>query len=388
MIPRAITDKVKYYTDKYPVITITGPRQSGKTTLVKNIFPEYDYYTMENPLVRAQAQEDPSFLFYPKGKRVIIDEIQRLPDLLSHIQNHADEDPMNGRFIITGSQSMLLSDKVSQTLAGRTAILKLLPFSMSELKAAGIGERKDYEDWIFQGFYPRTFDQSLKPEDFYPFYYETYLQRDVREIQNVRDLGKFSDFVKLCAGRVGQLLDYSSISNDVGVSVNTIRGWISLLEASYVIFLLRPYSSNMNKRVIKAPKLYFTDTGLAAFLLDIQNANQLQSHYLRGNLFENLIISELLKWRYNNAMLSNLYFYRDSNKTEVDCVLDGIIPKAIEIKSAKNFSGSFISGLHSFSKGSGIATQKGYVIYGGEDAFTFKGFNVLSWRNCVDVIQQ
>ncbi|PLW95987.1 MAG: AAA family ATPase, partial [Marinilabiliales bacterium] len=180
---------------------------------------------------------------------------------------------MNGRFIITGSQSMLLSDKVSQTLAGRTAILKLLPFSMSELKAAGICERKDYEEWIFKGFYPRTFDQSLKPEDFYPFYYETYLQRDVREIQNVRDLGKFSDFVKLCAGRVGQLLDYSSISNDVGVSVNTIRGWISLLEASYVIFLLRPYSSNMNKRVIKSPKLYFTDTGLAAFLLDIQNAN-------------------------------------------------------------------------------------------------------------------
>jgi len=381
MIKRQIEEKALYFSEKYPVVTITGPRQSGKTTLVENLFGDHEYYSLENPITRAQIQEDPSILFLPEGKKIIIDEVQRIPDLLSFIQVHADKQKINGQFIITGSQSLLLSDKVSQTLAGRTAILKLLPFSLAEMKSHKEYSEDDYEEWIFRGFYPRIYDQNMLPSDFFPFYFETYLQRDVREIQNVRDLSQFSNFVKLCAGRVGQLVDYSSLANDAGVSVNTAKGWLSLLEASYVITLLNPYYKNLNKRIIKSPKLYFIDVGLASFLLDIQNPKQLTTHYLRGNLFENLIILELLKKRFNNAQLSNLYFFRDSNKNEVDCIMEDIELKAIEVKSAKSFFNSFIDGLKTFTKFSEMKTGNGYVVYGGDENFSFKDFNILSWRN-------
>jgi predicted AAA+ superfamily ATPase len=380
MIKRHIEDRALYFSKKYPVVTITGPRQSGKTTLVQTLFKDHEYYSLENPITRAQIQEDPSILFLPQGKKIIIDEIQRIPDLLSFIQVHSDTQKINGQFIITGSQSLLLSEKVSQTLAGRTAILKLLPLSLSEMKSLKQYSEDEYEDWLFRGFYPRIYDQNMVPADFFPFYFETYLQRDVREIQNVRDLNQFSNFVKLCAGRVGQLLDYSSLANDAGVSVNTARGWLSLLEASYVITLLNPYYKNLNKRIIKSPKLYFIDVGLASFLLDIQNPKQLSTHYLRGNLFENLIIVEILKRRFNNAQLSNLYFFRDSNKNEVDCIMEDIELKAIEIKSAKSFSNSYIDGLKNFVKISEMKEGNGFVVYGGEGNFSFKDFNIISWR--------
>lgn len=381
MIKRHIEEKALYFSKKYPVVTITGPRQSGKTTLVENLFKDHQYYSLENPNTRAQIQGDPSILFLPEGKKIIIDEVQRIPDLLSYIQVHSDKQKINGQFIITGSQSLLLSDKVSQSLAGRTAILKLLPFSLSEMKTIDQYSEDEYEDWIFRGFYPRIYDQNMLPADFFPFYFETYLQRDVREIQNVRNLSQFSNFVKLCAGRVGQLVDYSSLANDAGVSVNTAKGWLSLLEASYVITLLNPYYKNLNRRIIKSPKLYFIDVGLASFLLDIQNPKQLSTHYLRGNLFENLIILELLKKRFNNAQLSNLYFFRDSNKNEVDCIMEDVELKAIEIKSAKSFSNSFVDGLKSFARFSEMKTGNGNVVYGGEEKFTFKDFNIVSWRN-------
>lgn len=381
MIKRTIEEKTLYFSSKYPVVTITGPRQSGKTTLVQNLFGDHEYFSLENPVTRAQVNEDPSILFEPGGKKIIIDEIQRIPDLLSHIQIQSDKQKINGQFILTGSQSLLLSERVSQTLAGRTAILKLLPFSLSELKNLRRYQDDNYEDWIFRGFYPRLYDQDLTPNDFFPFYYETYLQRDVREIQNIRDLSQFSNFVKLCAGRVGQLVDYTSLANDTGVSVNTAKGWLSLLEASYVIMLLHPYYKNLNKRIIKSPKLYFIDAGLASFLLGIHSPAQLSTHYLRGNLFENLIILELLKKRFNNASLSNLYFFRDSNKNEVDCILEDTDLKAIEVKSAKTFSNSFVDGLNTFAHNSGMKTENGYVIYGGNESFLFRGFNVSSWRD-------
>ncbi|MDT8393065.1 MAG: ATP-binding protein [Bacteroidales bacterium] len=387
MIKRHIEEKALYFSGKYPVVTITGPRQSGKTILVETLFKDHEYYSLENPITRAQIQEDPSILFLPEGKKIIIDEVQRVPDLLSFIQVHSDRQKINGQFIITGSQSLLLSEKISQTLAGRTAILKLLPLSLSEMKSQEKYSGDNYEDWLFRGFYPRIYDQNMVPADFFPFYFETYLQRDVREIQNVRDLSRFSNFVKLCAGRVGQLVDYSSLANDAGVSINTAKGWLSLLEASYVITLLNPYYKNLNKRVIKSPKLYFIDVGLASFLLDIQNPKQLSTHYLRGNLFENLIILELLKKRFNNAQLSNLYFFRDSNKNEVDCIMEEVELKAMEIKSAKSFSNSFIDGLKSFARFSEMKTKNGNVIYGGEDSFSFKDFNVISWRN-LDALHQ
>ena len=234
---------------------------------------------------------------------------------------------------------------------------------------------------IYRGFYPRIYDQSIAPGDFYPFYFETYLQRDVREIQNVRDLNQFSNFVRLCAGRVGQLVDYTSLANDAGISVNTVKGWLSLLEASYLVVLLHPFYKNLNKRVIKSPKLYFVDVGLASFLLNIKDQNQVKTHYLKGNLFENLVIIELLKKRFNNAQLSNLYFFRDSNRNEVDCIFEDSNLKAIEIKSSKTFSNSFINGLKIFSKSSDLKAENGFIVYGGDDNFSFKGFNIVSWRN-------
>lgn len=385
MIKRLIAERALYFSTKYPVVTITGPRQSGKTTLVQKLFKDHAYFSLENPITRSQILEDPSVLFQPEGKKIIIDEVQRIPDLLSFIQVHSDKQKINGQFILTGSQSLLLSEKVSQTLAGRTAILKLLPFSISELEETGQFSEDGYEDWIFRGFYPRIYDQKMVPADFYPFYFETYLQRDVREIQNVRDLSQFSNFVRLCAGRVGQLLDYTSLANDAGISVNTVKGWLSLLEASYIVVLLHPYYKNLNKRIIKSPKLYFIDVGLASFLLNIQNTEQLATHYLRGSLFENMVIVELLKRRYNAAQLSNLYFFRDSNKNELDCILEEIDLKAIEIKSSKTFSNSFIDGLNYFTRNSELKTGNGYVVYGGNEQFTFKDFNVISWRNLREI---
>jgi len=386
MISRIIEERALHFSKKYPVVTITGPRQSGKTTMVQKLYKDHVYYSLENPVTRRQAQEDPTFIFQPEGKKVVIDEIQRIPDLLSYVQVHADKQKVNGQFILTGSQSLLISDKVSQTLAGRTAILKLLPFSFDELQGIDKFSENTYEDWIFRGFYPRIYDQNISPDEFYPFYFETYLQRDVREIQNVRDLNLFSNFVRLCAGRVGQLLDYSSLANDAGVSVNTAKGWLSVLESSYTIVLLHPYYKNLNKRIIKSPKLFFIDVGLASFLLNIENSKQLISHYLRGNLFENMVIIELLKKRFNNAQSSNLYFYRDSNKNEVDCIFENIDLKAIEIKSSKTFSTSFIDGLKIFAKNSGIINENGYVVYGGEESYKFKDFNVLSWKNLSEIL--
>lgn len=380
MIPRQLSEKILYFSQKYPIVTITGPRQSGKTTLIQHLFKDHTYYSIENPMIRDLVQEDPAILFQPAGKKIIIDEVQRMPELLSYIQVEADRQRINGQFILTGSQSLLLSEKISQTLAGRTAILKLLPFSLIEIQPRVSNPDAPYENWIHQGFYPRIYDQHLEPSDFYPFYFETYIQRDVRELQHVRDLNLFSIFVRLCAGRVGQLLDYSSLANDAGVSMNTARGWISLLEASFVVTLLHPYHKNLNKRIIKSPKLYFLDVGLAAFLLNIQDPLQLSNHYLKGYLFENLMLVELLKRRYNQGQLSNLYFFRDSNKNEVDCILDDGEMKAIEIKSSRTFSNSFADGLLRFSKAAGIRRENCFIVYGGDEGFTFKGVNVVSWK--------
>lgn len=381
MIKRDIEERVLYFSGKYPVVTLTGPRQSGKTTLVVTLFPNHEYYSLENPITRDLVKEDPSTLFYPEGKKIIIDEVQRFPDLLSFIQVEADKQKINGQFILTGSQSLLLSEKVSQTLAGRTAILKLLPFSLAELNSLTGFSDDPYTHWLFRGFYPRLYDQKMQPEDFFPFYYETYLQRDVRDIQHIRDLSLFSNFVRLCAGRIGQLLDYSSLANDTGVSVNTVRGWLSLLEASFVLVLLQPYYKNLNKRIIKSPKLYFVDVGLASFLLNISNPEQLANHYLRGHLFENMVVLEMLKQRYNQAKPANLFFFRDSNNNEVDCVVESSDIKAVEIKSALAFSNSFVKGLEYFVRNSGISPHNGYVVYGGNDSFIFKGFHVVSWRH-------
>jgi predicted AAA+ superfamily ATPase len=388
MIHRTITDHVIRLSGKYPVITITGPRQSGKTTLVKSIFPGHHYVTMENQFFRDRAMNDP-LSFFTTGKiMMILDEVQKVPQLLSYIQEITDRNQINGQFILTGSQSLLLSEKISQTLAGRTAVLKLLPFGLEELSRMTEFKGKSYEECMFTGFYPRIFDKNIQPGDFFPFYFETYVQRDVRQIQNIRDLNQFANFVRLCAGRIGQLLDYSSLAKDAGISVNTAKGWISLLEATYILFLLHPYYHNFSKRIIKSPKLYFTDTGLASFLLNISDPEQMLTHYLKGSLFENMVIMEMLKHRYNLAQPANLWFYRDNNKNEIDCIYEGKELTFIEIKSARSFNTAKKKDLKFTERIVNDQSVKKVIIYGGDESFSQPGFNVISWKEIFSVFDQ
>jgi len=386
MINRELTGNLLRLADKYPVISVTGPRQSGKTTLVGSVFPHYHYISFENPDLKNRALNDPGSFFLPENRKMILDEVQHIPQLLSYLQVITDRNKINGQFIITGSQSLLLSEKVSQSLAGRTAVLKLLPFGLQELTSMDDLKKRTFEDWIFHGFYPRMYDQQIDPIDFFAFYFETYIQRDVRQIQNVKDLSQFTNFVRLCAGRIGQLLDYSSLAKDSGVSVNTAKGWISLLEASFIIYLLHPYYHNFSKRMIKSPKLYFTDTGLASFLLNIQSSEQLQSHYLRGNLFENLVIIDMVKRSFNNAQPANLWFYRDSNKNEIDIIYEGKALTFIEIKSARTFRTEREKDIKFMDQLAKEQMSRKIVLYGGDESFKYSGLEVISWKNLNSVL--
>jgi uncharacterized protein len=382
MIQREMAGKLKEMAGKFPVVTVTGPRQSGKTTLVRYVFADYTYVTLEQPDIRLRAESDPiGFLDSLKGN-IIIDEIQNLPSLLSYIQVITDREGKKGHFILTGSQSLLLSEKVSQSLAGRTAVLKLLPLSYNELLQQPDISKFTLNNWLFTGFYPRIYDSNISPLDFYPAYTETYIQRDVRQIQNVRDLNLFIRFIKLCAGRVGQLLDYTSLANDTGTSVNTIKNWISVLEASYIILLVQPYFENLNKRQVKSPKLYFIDTGLLCNLLSISDSEMLDSHYLIGNIFENMVFLELFKRSLNKGMQPEIYFFRDNNKTEVDCIIhSGNTLELIEIKSSKTFHTDFTKKLELVKKQITGKNVKTSVIYNGDDQFTFQDTIVLNWKN-------
>ncbi len=386
MVRRNLADSLTRLASKYPVISVTGPRQSGKTTLVREVFPQHEYVTFENPDIRQRALADPESFFLPGNKKMILDEVQHVPQLLSYIQEITDRAKINGQFILTGSQSLLLSEKISQSLAGRTAVLKLFPFDFAELASSGFEQGKSYEDVIIRGFFPRLYDQNIHPLDFYPFYFETYVQRDVRQILNIHDLNLFTNFVRLCAGRIGQVLDYSSLARDTGISVNTAKGWISLLEASYLIFLLHPYYQNFNKRIIKSPKLYFTDTGLASWLLNIRDSIQLETHYLKGNLFENLVILELYKKSIHKANTPNLWFFRDNNGIEIDCLKEDQALTLIEIKSSRTFREDSLKGIKFIDRIITDRPVQKVIISGGEDSFLFKGSNVISWRDLHNTI--
>lgn len=382
MVKRQIADKLIYLSKKFPVVTITGPRQTGKTTLVKMLFPDYDYVNLENPERKRLALEDPQAFINQYSGSTIIDEIQYAPELLSYIQEKVDESKKPGHFIITGSQSLMMLEKVTQSLAGRTAILKLLPFSFSELKAFYGREIKlGYSDLIFNGLFPGKYQMDINSNDFYQSYFETYIQRDVRQIKNILNLELFSNFIRLCAGRIGQIIDLSSLAGDVGVSVNTVKGWLSVLQASYIIVLLQPYYKNLNKRLIKSPKLYFTDTGLASFLLNITDASQINSHYLKGGLFENLVFLEFLKSRYNKGLLQNIYFYRDSNKNEIDFLIENNNSlDVIEVKSGQTFSNSFLKPLGFWKRNFPEIKSDSYLVYGGNLSQKYKDINIVSWR--------
>lgn len=388
MIRRKITEKLLQLAEKFPVITITGPRQSGKTTLVKSVFESYSYVSLENPERRFIAKSDPQGFLNQFNGKLIIDEIQYVPELLSYIQEIVDNSGIPGHFILTGSQSLMMLENVTQSLAGRTTIFKLLPFSLSELENSPYFDKgSSYQYWIYKGFYPGIYDKNIDPKDFYPAYFETYIQRDVRQIQNIRDLDLFTNFVRLLAGRTGQILDFTSISNDTGVSVNTIKGWLTVLQVSHLIFKLQPYYKNQNKRIIKSPKIYFTDPGIISFLLNINSPDQVSNHFLKGGLFENLIIAEILKDRYNKGMTPNLYYYRDNNKNEIDLIIEGAEKlDIIEIKSGQTFSQEFLKSLIFWDKNFREIKSDRYLIYGGTISQNYQNVRILSWRDINSIL--
>lgn len=365
VIARAISGELLRLADEYPVVTILGPRQAGKTTLAQAALPDYAYSNLELPEVRELAQADPKAYLAQFPSRTIIDEIQRVPSLLSYIQVIVDGEKQNGRFILTGSHQLQVREAITQSLAGRTAILNLLPFSIAELAAADI--RLDtFEAYAHHGFLPRIYDQSQRPTTAYSNYYQTYVERDVRLLINLKDVTLFEKLLKLLAGRVGQLLDYSSLANDVGVDAKTIRSWLSILEASFLVFKLPPYFENFGKRAIKAPKYYFTEVGLLCFLLGIRNPEQVTRDPLVGSIFENMVVMECLKARYNSGELPDLYYFRDSNGNEVDLVWrEGRALSAAEIKSSSTFSMSLLKGLRRFR--SMVPTfGRGFLVFNGD----------------------
>ncbi|MCD8536987.1 MAG: ATP-binding protein [Burkholderiaceae bacterium] len=382
MIPRQIQTEFETQLNEYPIVTLVGPRQAGKTTLARSVLPDYTYVNLENPDTRQLATEDPRAFLKQYPARAIFDEIQRAPHLLSYLQGIVDENQSNGQFVLTGSHQLQLRESVSQSLAGRTGILHLLPLSIAELTNANI-KLDDAGHYIFQGFLPRVYDQQQRPHTAYSIYFQSYIERDVRQLINLKDVVLFEKFMKLLAGRVGQIINYQSLANDTGVDGKTIKDWLSILEASYVIFRLPPYFENFGKRVIKTPKIYFTDTGLLCYLLGIERVEQVARDPLIGALFENLIILEALKTRYNAGLTPNLYFFRDNQGHEIDLLHKrGHELLGIEIKSASTWHASFKRALESFHQKVHPLSQRS-VIYSGEaiefsDSVTVKNYKEVA----------
>ncbi len=381
MISRTLSDKLKYFAKLYPVISVTGSRQSGKTTLVKQVFANYKYFNLEDVDIRNFAITDPKGFLGNAGNGMILDEIQRVPELFSYIQNIVDESDKTGQFIITGSQNFLLMESITQTLAGRIAILKLLPFSNFELKKANLIS-DNFRTQIFKGAYPRLYDKNIPPKDFYPFYIQTYLERDVKQIRNISNQNTFIRFIKMCAGRVGQLLNIANLANDCGITQVTAKSWLSVLEASYIIYFLQPHSKNFNKRLVKMPKMYFCDTGLVCSLLGIKDKNQVQPHYLYGALFENFIINEFQKFFYNNVIEPELYFWRDKNGKEIDLIIEMQNKlMAVEIKAGETFVGDYFKNLKYWNKLSGNSEENSFIVYGGKKNLKTSNGELFSWLN-------
>ncbi len=377
MITRDISKELVLSAREYPVATILGPRQSGKTTLARMTFPGKPYFSLEDPDVRLAAEADPrDFLGRMEGGG-ILDEVQRLPALLSYIQGMVDKGRGRGRFILTGSHQPQLHEAISQSLAGRTAMLTLWPFTLKELRHYGSAWRPF--DLIVRGFFPRLHEEGLEPRRFYNGYLQTYVERDVRALIQLRDLSQFQKFLTLLAGRVGQVVNFASLSNDLGVSSTTIRNWLSVLKASYVVFELPPFFENVRKRVIKSAKMYFTDVGLAAFLLGIHTEEQASRDPLRGSLYENLVVAEIVKGALNKGIRPEIYFFRDSHGNEVDLLIreKGTLTP-VEIKSGGTFSTDFIKGLERF-QGMGIRrVTAGAVLYNGEQRLKIRGVRIFN----------
>lgn len=373
IVPRKILPHLQKMLQQFPVVSLTGPRQSGKTTLLTSAFPGYKYFNLERPDHRQLIMEDPVGFLKNTGPQVIFDEAQNLPELFSYIQVMADERNIPGQYILSGSQSFLMNKQISQSLAGRVYVAHLLPFSMQELNRPA-----DLFQTIFDGFYPRLHQAGIHATDFFPSYLQTYIERDIRSLKAIEDLNAFSRFLGLCAGRTGQVLNLSSLANDTGIAVNTAKSWLSLLEASYVVFLLQPWHKNFSKRIIKSPKLYFYDTGLACSLLRITSHQMIATHYLYGALFENLVISEIMKQFHHAGIRPPVYYWRESNGIEVDCIIEkenGQVT-AIEIKAGQTYNKDFLQNLKKFPD----QQARKILIYAGEHSQQLAGISIQNWK--------
>lgn len=363
----------------YPVVTVTGPRQSGKTTLCRMSFPEKQYVSLEDPDVRKFATTDPRGFLAEIKTGAILDEIQRAPELTSYLQGMVDADPTPGRFILTGSQQFELMSGISQSLAGRTAVLRLLPFSLGELEQSRPAE--SIPQTLLTGFYPRIHDRGLEPSQALGDYFTTYVERDLRQLAAVHDLQSFERFVRLCAGRVGQLLNLASLGNDAGVSASTARAWLELLQTSYIVHVLPPWFANSRKRLVKSPKLYFYDVGLACWLLGLRTPEQVARDPLLGSLFENLVIVDVLKQRFNRGETGDLYFYRDSSGNEVDLLIPvGRQFNAVEIKAGATINPDYFRGLTALRRGFPEVVAQSHVVYGGKQRQARSDATVVPWQ--------
>lgn len=394
-LSRHITEKLKRLSQQYPIVTLMGPRQSGKTTLSKHLFSDYRYISLEDPDMRDFALSDPRGFLAMYSGQVIIDEVQRVPDLFSYLQTNVDLDPTPGRFILTGSEYFAVSHNVSQSLAGRTALLRLLPLSFSELSRCSVQTvwhenmlrpMKDqqvptsFPDVLFKGMYPRIHDRQLDPQQFYRDYLDTYLTKDVRELLAVEDIRRFHHCLMLLAGRSGQILNLSELGGLVGVSHSTISRWVALLEASFIIYLLPPFHKNYNKRIVKSPKIYFLDTGLMCHLLKLRAPEEVPLHNAYGGIVETSVVSEIVKHFFNQGEKVPLYFWRDQSGREVDLLIDlgnQIIP--IEIKAGATYTSSWAKNIREWLTLSGQAEQDGFVVYGGSQYFVRDGIQILPW---------
>ena len=363
---------------QFPVTFLTGPRQSGKTTLIKSLRLGLPYVSLEDPDMRVFASKDPRGFLNNYKDGMVIDEAQNVPELFSYIQGLVDGSKK--KYVLSGSQNFLLMDKINQSLAGRVGILKLLPFQIKEIKLQ-IKDKSFYE-LLFTGFYPRIYANSISPSDYYPNYINTYIERDVRQLKNIENLRTFTNFLKLCAGRIGQPLNMASLASDAGISPNTAKSWLSLLEASYIVFFLPPHYKNFSKRIIKSPKLYFYDTGVACSLLGIESPRQLATHFAIGSLFENMIILDLVKRKLNAGKQINFYFWKNNTGKEIDLIVDkadAAIP--FEIKSGATMNSSYFSNLFYWQKLTNTSPKNLHVIYGGDKSNKTNMGNLISWRD-------
>jgi predicted AAA+ superfamily ATPase len=371
--------KLKQLAASFPIISLIGPRQAGKTTLAKLTFPDYTYVSLEDLDNRSYANSDPRGFLAQYSEKVIIDEAQRSPDLFSYMQTKVDEFDLPGQYILIGSAHLTLLEQLTQSLSGRAALMKLLPLSLAELVDIK-SLKKNCIEQLFYGFYPRIYKHHIDPTDWYPSYIQTYLEKDVRTIINVRNLTTFKRFLSLCAGRHGQILDITELANDCGIARQTVSDWLSILEASFILYLLPSFHKNFNKRLIKSPKLYFYDSGLVCSLLRIENADQLRTHYLRGAIFEGFVITEIIKHRHNHGLEPHVYYWREKNKHEIDCIIEEANKLiSIEIKSGETINNEFFKGLEYWQSLTGFTAEDSWLIYAGDKNQKRTYGNVLGW---------